>query len=68
MSGLNTFADLNIIPSSSYDVLIHMDWVNTHHAILDSHNKTYTCLDEEESRVTVRGIPRLVSLIYITSL
>ena len=47
MNGLNTFAYLNNIPLGSYDVLIGMDRLDTHHAILDRYNKTFTCLDEE---------------------
>ena len=61
MNGLKTFADLNIIPLGSYDVLIGMDWLDAHHAILDFHNKTYTCLDEEGNRVTLGGIVRPIS-------
>jgi hypothetical protein len=47
MNGLNTKADLYIFPLGSYDDLIGMDWLEQHHAILDYHNKTFTCLDEE---------------------
>ena len=47
MNGVKTFAYLNIIPLVSYDVFIGMDWLDARHAILDFHNKTYTCLDEE---------------------
>ena len=45
MNGMETFEDLNIIPLGSYDVFIVMYWLDAHHAILDCHNKTYTCLD-----------------------
>ena len=68
MNGLKTFADLNIIPLGSYDVLIGMDWLDAHHAILDYHNKAYTCLDEEGNQVTIKGIPRPISLRQITAL
>ena len=47
MNELNTFAYLNIIPLGSYDVLIGMDWLDTHHVVLDCYNKTFTCLNEE---------------------
>jgi hypothetical protein len=47
MNGVNTIVDLNIIPLGSYDVLIGMDWLDVHHVVLDCHNKTFTCLDEE---------------------
>ena len=46
MNGLNTFADLNIIPLGSYDVLIRIDWLETHHVMLDCHNNSFNCFDE----------------------
>jgi hypothetical protein len=50
MNGLNTRSYLNILPLGSYDCLIGMDWLDQHHAILDCHNKEFTCLDEEGIR------------------
>jgi predicted aspartyl protease len=47
MNGLNTREDLNILHLGSYDCLIGMDWLDQHHAIIDYHNKAFTCLDEE---------------------
>ena len=47
INGLKTIAELNIIPFGSYDVLIVMDWLDSHHAILDCDDKSYTYLDEE---------------------
>jgi hypothetical protein len=46
MNGLNTRADLNILPLGSYDYLIGMDWLDPHHALLDFHKKSFTFLDE----------------------
>jgi hypothetical protein len=46
MNGLNTRKDLNILPLGSYECLIGMDLLDQHHAILDCHNKAFTCLDE----------------------
>ena len=65
---MKTFVELKIIPLGSYDVLLKMDWLDAHHAILDCHNKTYTFLDEEGNQVTVRGIPRPISLRQIMDL
>ena len=45
INGVNTSIGLNIIPLGSYDVLIGMDWLDKHHAVLDCHNKTFTCLN-----------------------
>jgi hypothetical protein len=47
MDGFSTIADLNIIPLGSYAVLIGMDWLDAHHAVLDRHNKTHL---KKESR------------------
>jgi len=68
MNGLNTVADLNIIPLGSYHVLIGMDWLESHHAILDCHGKTITYLNDEEQQALVKGIPRPISLRQITAL
>ena len=68
MNGMKTFENLNIIPLGSYDVLIGMDWLDAHHAVLDCHNKTYTCLDEEGNQVTIKGKPRPISLRQITTI
>ena len=62
VNGLNTLEDLNVIHLGSYDVLIGMEWLNTHWAILDCYNNTYTCLYEEGNIVTTKGINRLISL------
>jgi hypothetical protein len=58
MNGISTKADLNILPLGSYDCLIGMDWLDQHHAILDYHNKEFTCLNEEGNPRIVQGIPR----------
>ena len=65
---MKSFEDLNIIPLGSYDVLIGMDWLDAHHAVLDCQNKTYTCLYEEGNQVTIEGIPRPISLRHIKTL
>jgi hypothetical protein len=68
MNGLNTRAYLNIFPLGSYDYLIGMDWLDQHHAILDCHNKEFTCLDEEGNLRTMQGIPRAVTIREISAL
>jgi hypothetical protein len=47
MNGLSTKAYLNTIPLGSYGFLIGMDWLDQNHAILDCHNKAFSCLGEE---------------------
>jgi hypothetical protein len=62
MNGMCTKDDLNILSFRSYVFLIGMDWLDQHHAILDHHNKAFTCLDEERNMKTVQGIPREVTV------
>ena len=47
LNRVNTNDDINIIPLEYYDILIGMDWLDKNHVVLDCHNKTFTCLDEE---------------------
>jgi predicted aspartyl protease len=68
LNGVNTNVDMNIIPLGSYDILIGMDWLDKHHVVLDCHNKTFTCLDEEGKQSTVKGIPRPISIREISAL
>ena len=58
MNGVNTIVDMNLIPLGYYDVLIGMDWLDKHNVVLDCHNKTFTCLDEEGKKSIVKIIPR----------
>jgi hypothetical protein len=47
MNGVNTNIDLNIVPLGYCDILIGMVWLDKNHVVLDCHNKTFTCIDEE---------------------
>lgn len=57
IKGLTTKEKLNIIPLVSYDVLIRMDWMESHKAIINCLNKTFTCVDDEGNDIMVKGIP-----------
>jgi hypothetical protein len=47
LNGVITNVDMNIIPLGYYDIIIGMDWLEKHHVVLNCHNKTFACLDEE---------------------
>jgi len=68
MNGVSSNADMNIIPLGFYDILIGMDWLDKHNVVLDCHNETFTCLNEEGKQSIVRGIPRPISIREISSL
>ena len=65
MDGLVTYADLNVLPLGSYDILIGMDWFEAHRVKLDCYNKTFECIDEEDNLRVVRGIPKVISVRQI---
>ena len=62
MRGLSTFANINIFPLGSYDIIIGMDWLEAHRVKLDDYNKTFECMDEEGNPVVVKGIPKVISV------
>ena len=65
MDGLVTYADLNVLPLGSYDILIRMDWLEVHKVKLDCYSNTFECMDEEGNPRVVRGIPKV---IYVTKI
>jgi hypothetical protein len=68
LNEVNTNIDINIIPLGSYDIIIGVDWLEKNHVVLDWHNKTFTCLDEEGKHSTVKGVPRPISIREISAL
>jgi hypothetical protein len=60
MNGLNIKVDVNVIPLSSYDCLIGMDWLEKHHVVLEYYKKTITCIAEEGKKGNIQGIPRAI--------
>ena len=68
MNGMITYVDLNILPLGSYDVLIGMDWLESHRVKLDCYNKTFECMDEEGNPVVVRSIPNVISVRQISAM
>ena len=68
MSHFKTQVKLNVLPLGSYDVLIGMDWMEKQKVILNFFEKTFTYLSDKGERITVKGIPRKVSVRQISSL
>jgi hypothetical protein len=67
LNGVNFCIDLNIIPLGSYDIMIGMDWLDKHHAILDCHNEGFTCLYGNGKQSIVKGVTRPISIRDISS-
>ena len=68
MDGLVTYADLNVIPLCSYDILIGMDWLEMHIVKLDCYNKTFECIDEEGNTRVLKGIPKIIYITHISTM
>ena len=68
MNGLATFVDLNVLPLGSYDVLIGMDWLESHKVKLECYNKAFECLHEEGSSRIVEGIPKVIYVRQVSAM
>ena len=68
MNRLQSKFNVDIIPLGSYDNFLGMDWLESHHVILDCHNKVVTCLDEDGNYVQSKGTPRLITVREILSI
>ena len=63
-----THVNVNIFPLGSYDMLRGMDWLEEHKCFLNCFDKTFTCIDDNENNIKVKGILRKVSIREISSL
>ena len=68
MNGLVTCVDMNVLPLGSYDVLIGMDWLESHRVKFDYYNKTFKCMDEEGNPVVVKGIPKVILVRQVSAM
>ena len=67
MDGSVTWADLNVLPLGSYDILIGIDWIEVHRVKLDCYHKKFECMDEEGNPRVVRGIPEVFFVRQISA-
>ena len=63
---MDTSVELNILPLGSYDILIGMDWLESHKTIINCLNKSFDCIDEEGNCLTIKGIYRPISIQQIS--
>ena len=68
MDQFETFVKLNVLPLGSYDILIGMDWLEQHRVILNCYDKTFTCINNDEKSISVKGIPRKTTARKISAL
>ena len=65
---MQTKSNSDIIPLGYYEILLGMDWLESHYAILDFHNKGMTRLDEDGNYVQLKAIPRLIIVREISAI
>jgi hypothetical protein len=54
--------------SGAYDLIIGMDWLATHRALVDCFAKRVLCVDDEGRPVEIQGVQRKVSLCFISTM
>ena len=51
-----------------YDLVIGMDWLESHRAWVDCSGKTIPCMNDEGETIQIQGIKRKVSLRFISAM
>ena len=67
INGLNTCVYLNVLPLGSYDILIGIDWLESHRVNLDYYNKNFECMNEEGNLV-VKGVSKVISVWQVSAM
>jgi hypothetical protein len=57
-----------IIALGSYDLIIGMDWLANHRALIDCFAKRVLCVNDEGKSVEIQGVQRKVSLRFISTM
>jgi hypothetical protein len=52
----------------AYDIIIGMDWLEAHRALVDCFAKRVLCVDDEGRPVEIQGVRRKVSLRFISTM
>ena len=52
----------------AYDLIIGMDWLAAHRALVDCFAKRVLCFDDEGRPVEIQGVQRKVSLCFISTM
>ena len=50
----------------TYDLIVGMDWLEAHRAMVDCFEKRVLCVDDEGRSVEIHGVRRKVSLCFIS--
>jgi hypothetical protein len=66
LDGQSIRTNLNILPLGSYDMILGMDWLEKHKAILDCYTKILSYKDDFGTARSAQGIPKPVSVRQIS--
>ena len=67
LEAFTTTANLRVLPLGSYDIVLGMDWLEQHHAVVDCKAKTIRCLDDLGFAKVISGIKRPIFLRTISA-
>jgi hypothetical protein len=68
LDGQKIRTNLNILPLGSYDMIIGMDWLEQHKAVLDCYTKVLSYKDNLGTARTTQGIPKPVSVRQVLAM
>jgi hypothetical protein len=68
LDGQNIRKNMNILPLGSYDMIIRMDWLDQHKAVLDCYTKLLNYKDDFITTRTTQGILKLVSVRQVSTM
>jgi hypothetical protein len=68
LDGQNIRTKLNILPLGSYNMIIRMDWLEQHKAVLDYYTKILSYKDDFGTIRTTQGIPKPVSVRQVSTM
>ena len=64
----HTHVNLYVAPLGSYNVIVGINWLTEHKAIVNCEDKLVECLDDFGNLVVVNGIKRLIVLRHISAM
>jgi hypothetical protein len=64
----NTRLKVYVTALGAYELIIGMDWLASHRALVDCFAKRVLCVDDEGRPVEIQGIQRKVSLLFISTI
>jgi hypothetical protein len=64
----NTRLKVYVTPLGAYDLIIGMDWLESHRDLVDCFAKRVLCVDDEGIPVEIQGVSRKVSLHFISTI